>query len=351
MKKNTIISGAILLLLLVSCLPKTNTSKVNDYNFPLSNYFDDTDEVSREDYNLQGDVKSVTYYTKIPLANVNSTKKKNKFFEVNYDEQGRFVEKKIFYVGSFFFNGKVKRTTTVTYDSLGKVLVDKDMSKDSIEIVYRNKYDKNGNLLETESKRGARTYAYDDKGRVIKEEGYKKVGDTFHFNNPKELLTVYTYEYIDEYHKIKKKLKKNNFDVPYDEHFYYRKNGSLDSTQIATSQDTITIKYDENKNVIYYNKIFKGEDYYKKQYTYNQDGLLVKENVFRKGEVYQTVTYTYDNNKNPTSIETCLANTNCLETFLTYEYDDKHNWIKKESRQILDNREIGNVEYREISYY
>ncbi|SHI32013.1 YD repeat-containing protein [Mesonia phycicola] len=352
MKKNTIISGIILLFLFVSCLPKTNSGKVNNYNFPLFDNFDDTDEVSKEDYNLYGEVKKVTYYTKIPLANVNSTKKKNKSFEVNYDKEGRFMEKNIFYVGSFFFNGKVKRTTTVTYDSLGKVLVDKDMSKDSIEIVYRNKYDKNGNLLETESKRGARKYTYDDKDRVIKEEGYKKLGDTFNFNNPKELSTVYTYEYVDDYHKIKKKLKSNNFDTSYNEHYYYRKNGSLDSTQIATSQDTITTKYDENKNVIYYNKIYKGKDYYKKIYTFNQKKLLVEEKIYRKGEIYQNVTYTYDENRNLTNTKTCMSNRNCIETSFKYEYDNKHNWVKKESIQSMgDNKEVGYVEYRDIMYY
>ena len=301
---------------LVSCKEQvTNTHKYDDFKNDW------------ERMNLSGKVKAIEESTQRESKSTVDPNTPSKTKTVTYfNEDGNVIRMEMF-DESNHLNGF--RKFDYNHAGLTERIVLRDGDKklnDTID--YR--YDDKGNVIYQREKRQDKLFifenVYDSLGSVIKQ---LRTTDTDTFT------MLYTYEYNDQGKKRKMRL--------------------IDSRNPDALKVGAFFKYDERGNLI--EEIKDGGISLKetKYYIYDDKGRQIKKRTVRNDVEWELIVY--DENFNPVEVKTTQSGKSYDVLFNKYEWDEKENWIKKEtSRSRLENGVTSPAEpfsttTRKISYY
>jgi hypothetical protein len=320
------------------------------YNFNLYDYFEISDLVNKEDFDLKGPVKSMIKYKPTKSSNLIKVKR-SKDFVVFFDKQGDFQKRIVYHSGNYFFQGKKKLEEFVINKDHKKELVENNFLLDTTILRLRNVYDKKGRLLSTENPKNKIVYHYNDEGYIIKSENFKNP-NTIGVVNEKP-ISIYTFKFLNETHKVKKRTDLRPEFNRNEEHLFFYPDGSIKKTMWLNERDTTLVTYNKNHKMTFYSRSRNGKVDEKKSYTYTTEGLLVNEYIFKYSRNFQEITYQYDKEGNPNLINTFDGDGNLIASLrYFYTYDNYGNWLSRTSRRTYNNQTVdGDYITREISYH
>lgn len=266
---------------------------------------------------------------------------------------------------AFVVTGFSQTANYRTHDLKGAGL--KGHVKYVVRTMFGNKtmefYSKSGKLLKSTfynkngQETGHETIDYDSEGRIVRIELIR---------NSNGFEVIEKYKYSNEGRTVKKITRRKNrgiSDGDETKYFFDDKGRLVKSTALyhrryGDSKEKYICEYDKNDNcvvVIFHER----SNIYKTNKTYNKQGKVIKEVVYKDGKLYEKRTFKY-NDKGDKS-ESCTDYTaqrkessfmssvpSIYKYKYSYVYDDHGNWIKKtEMRNGQKNPESSRL----IEYY
>ncbi len=250
--------------------------------------------------------------------------------EFEYNLDGKIVSKKsktdnIYNLFDYNLDGTLSKAIsdgisyTYIYDNEGKILSKSNNSK----ILFKHKYDENGNLTESIDLSGTKTeYIYDDLDRVDSVFDNGKLVARYEYNTDntikklilgKGLITEYNYDINKNVTKLKTYIE--NGKVITDNSYTYDKNGNQ-IEKIENGFKTI-YNYDTVKQI---QKVTYGECK-EETFAYDKAGNRLKR-VVKLNEELLTENYLYDNKNR-------LENIKTDEYLIKYQYDNQGNVLEE----------------------
>lgn len=316
---------SILLLCMLIIYKSDNCQQSKYTNVEVTDYLKLND---LKDYNLIGNVKSVTNFR--PLGTKSSKSKyRSPYFYAEFNKQGKLT-----YYARFSGSGSIDTTFhRRIYYSKNKI-----KSITSIDSVI-SIYDLNNNLISTEQHIYNRryvsnksTFQYDAKNRLLEAKQYTSLRDDKDF----ELRGLLVFKYVDD-KKIKYRLTISREDTISTEEY------TIDKIGRALSNGDRTWTYQKDKLVEYNDK------YLNIGTIYNyKNNLLVSETRFLPGNETLKFEDIYDFNNNLIKRVESKNGTLIFQSVLNYDYDKNNNWIRKRIKES-DNSDI--TTFREITYW
>ncbi len=290
-----------------------------------------------------------TYYSDI---NINGRVKK-----ITYDS----------YLAKMTFKGlqKVKKgweesdknNQVIELNESGKIVKVSFYDKDSKLVREQNYKYQNGNLVKSDEKYKRTFYYYEDNNKLKRTKTFDKTPDVISASSIDELdgkekiLVEYLY---DSKGRLKEKLENNKSnETESSTLFSYNENGLLtkeETTYKDGQKEWFTYDYDSNGNIVtkkWFDNVDGIIESEKNFYSGNELTSSIWENYY-DGEIEGRINYRYEKGNEIEVIEYDVIDNSQIKWKYIYEYDSSNNWIKKVAHTFKDEYYIV---YRRIEYY